>query len=87
MGVKILAIARWKWARPDVQTYGLMVQRLAASLRVSDALRIIDYVSRVGVSSGEEVRRCTILFEMNFLLFCNVTGLIIFSEICRIVFF
>nr|CAD1823307.1 unnamed protein product [Ananas comosus var. bracteatus] len=55
MGGKILAIARWKWARPDVQTYGLMVQRLAASLRVSDALRIIDYVSRVGVSSGEEV--------------------------------
>uniref|UniRef100_A0A0D9X6R7 Uncharacterized protein n=1 Tax=Leersia perrieri TaxID=77586 RepID=A0A0D9X6R7_9ORYZ len=45
----------WRWARPDLQTYALLVQRLAAALRVSDALRIIDYVSRAGVSSAEEV--------------------------------
>ncbi|KAL5219824.1 hypothetical protein ABZP36_024537 [Zizania latifolia] len=45
----------WRWARPDVRTYALLVQRLAAGLRVYDALRIIDYVSRAGVSSSEEV--------------------------------
>lgn len=45
----------WSWARPDVRTYALLVQRLAAALRVSDAIRIIDYVSRAGVSSAEEV--------------------------------
>uniref|UniRef100_A0A0E0LTW7 Uncharacterized protein n=1 Tax=Oryza punctata TaxID=4537 RepID=A0A0E0LTW7_ORYPU len=45
----------WRWARPDVRTYALLVQRLAAALRVSDALRIIDYVSRAGISSAEEV--------------------------------
>uniref|UniRef100_J3MS71 Uncharacterized protein n=2 Tax=Oryza brachyantha TaxID=4533 RepID=J3MS71_ORYBR len=45
----------WRWARPDVRTYALLVQRLAAGLRVSDALRIIDYVSRAGISSAEEV--------------------------------
>uniref|UniRef100_A0A0D3GZ38 Uncharacterized protein n=1 Tax=Oryza barthii TaxID=65489 RepID=A0A0D3GZ38_9ORYZ len=46
----------WRWARPDVRTYALLVQRLAAALRVSDALRIIDYVSRAGISSAEEIR-------------------------------
>ncbi|KAL7189085.1 hypothetical protein ACSBR1_038866 [Camellia fascicularis] len=46
---------RWKWSRPDIHTYTLLVQGLAASLRVSDALKIIGAVSRVGVSSGEEV--------------------------------
>ncbi|CAO2210664.1 unnamed protein product [Urochloa humidicola] len=45
----------WRWARPDVRTYALLVQRLAAGLRISDAIRIIDYVSRAGVSSTEEV--------------------------------
>ncbi|PUZ51012.1 hypothetical protein GQ55_6G128400 [Panicum hallii var. hallii] len=45
----------WRWARPDVRTYALLVQRLAAALRVSDAIRIIDYVSCAGVSSTEEV--------------------------------
>ncbi|KAF0932323.1 hypothetical protein E2562_009582, partial [Oryza meyeriana var. granulata] len=45
----------WRWARPDVRTYALLVQRLAAVLRVSDALRIIDNVSRAGISSAEEV--------------------------------
>ncbi|KAK1438516.1 hypothetical protein QVD17_04325 [Tagetes erecta] len=46
---------RWRWSRPDVNTYTLLVQGLAASLRVSDALRIIATVCRVGVSPGEEV--------------------------------
>ncbi|WVZ93713.1 hypothetical protein U9M48_039673 [Paspalum notatum var. saurae] len=48
-------VGRWRWARPDVRTYALLVQRLAAALRVSDAIRIIDYLSRAGVSSMEEV--------------------------------
>ncbi|KAK3013970.1 hypothetical protein RJ639_008130 [Escallonia herrerae] len=48
-------VERWKWSRPDVQTYTLMVRGLAASLRVSDALRMIAYVCHVGVSPGEEV--------------------------------
>ncbi|GJU48501.1 pentatricopeptide repeat superfamily protein, partial [Tanacetum coccineum] len=46
---------RWRWSRPDVNTYTLLVRALAASLRVSDALRIIGTVCRVGVSPGEEV--------------------------------
>ncbi|THG07493.1 hypothetical protein TEA_010400 [Camellia sinensis var. sinensis] len=46
---------RWKWSRPDIHTYTLLVRGLAASLRVSDALKIIGAVSRVGVSPGEEV--------------------------------
>ncbi|XP_039853711.1 uncharacterized protein LOC120712066 isoform X2 [Panicum virgatum] len=45
----------WRWARPDDRTYALLVQRLAAALRVSDAIRIIDYASCAGVSSTEEV--------------------------------
>ncbi|KAK3123205.1 hypothetical protein QOZ80_8AG0626160 [Eleusine coracana subsp. coracana] len=48
-------VGGFRWARPDVRTYALLVQRLAAALRVSDAIRIIDYVSRAGVSSTEEV--------------------------------
>nr|GEV56397.1 hypothetical protein [Tanacetum cinerariifolium] len=46
---------RWRWSRPDVNTYTLLVRGLAASLRVSDALRIIGTVCRVGVSPCEEV--------------------------------
>ncbi|KAI7742462.1 hypothetical protein M8C21_007623, partial [Ambrosia artemisiifolia] len=46
---------RWRWSRPDVNTYTLLVRGLAASLRVSDALKIIANVCRVGVSPGEEV--------------------------------
>ncbi|KAL6894917.1 hypothetical protein ACP4OV_007537 [Aristida adscensionis] len=49
------SVGGWRWARPNVQTYALLVQRLAAALRVSDAIRIIHYVSRAGVSSTEEV--------------------------------
>lgn len=46
---------RWKWSKPDVHTYKLLVEGLAASLRVSDALKMIGAVSRIGVSPGEEV--------------------------------
>ncbi|PIN01750.1 hypothetical protein CDL12_25745 [Handroanthus impetiginosus] len=48
-------VERWRWSRPDVHTYTLLVKGLAASLRVSDALRMLDSVCRVGVSPGEEV--------------------------------
>jgi len=48
-------VGGWGWARPDIRTYALLVQGLAASLHVSDAIRIIDYVSCAGVSSTEEV--------------------------------
>ncbi|KAL8521288.1 hypothetical protein ACS0TY_011722 [Phlomoides rotata] len=49
------SMERWKWSRPDVDTYTLLVKGLAALLKVSDALRMIDCVCRVGVSPGEEV--------------------------------
>ncbi|CBI34490.3 uncharacterized protein LOC100246151 isoform X2 [Vitis vinifera] len=48
-------IERWKWSRPDVRVYTSLVRGLAASLRVSEALRMIADVCRVGVSPGEEV--------------------------------
>ncbi|PKI77906.1 hypothetical protein CRG98_001698 [Punica granatum] len=48
-------VERWRWPRPDVQVYTLLIHGLAASLRVSDALRIIDGICKVGVSPGEEV--------------------------------
>ncbi|KAK6158416.1 hypothetical protein DH2020_005730 [Rehmannia glutinosa] len=50
-----MSAEKWKWSRPDVHTYTLLVKGLAASLRVSDALRMLDCVCRVGVSPGEEV--------------------------------
>ncbi|KAK7251429.1 hypothetical protein RIF29_34619 [Crotalaria pallida] len=46
----------WKWSRPNAAVYTLLIQGLAASLRVSDALRVIKYICEVGVSPGEEVR-------------------------------
>lgn len=49
------SVERWNWARPDARTYALLVWGLAASLKVSDAIRMIGYVSHVGVSPGEEV--------------------------------
>ncbi|KAM7525878.1 hypothetical protein LguiA_015780 [Lonicera macranthoides] len=55
IGGKGLSVERWRWSRPDVNTYTLLVQGLAASLKVSDALRIIANVCRVGVSPAEEV--------------------------------
>ncbi|XP_038895191.1 uncharacterized protein LOC120083467 isoform X4 [Benincasa hispida] len=48
-------VERWKWSRPDVHVYTLLIQGLAASLRVSDALRMIEIICRVGVSPAEEV--------------------------------
>lgn len=54
-GENATSVERWRWSRPDVITYALLVKGLAALLRVSDALRIIDCVCRVGVSPGEEV--------------------------------
>ncbi|XP_059443206.1 uncharacterized protein LOC132175324 isoform X2 [Corylus avellana] len=49
------SVERWRWTRPDVHVYTTLVQGLAASLRVSDALRIIEDICQVGVSPGEEV--------------------------------
>lgn len=46
----------WRWPRPDIHTYALLVQGLATSLRVNDAIRIIGYVCGMGISSGEEVQ-------------------------------
>ncbi|CAA2996841.1 uncharacterized protein LOC111375476 [Olea europaea var. sylvestris] len=52
---KVIPVQRWKWSMPDVHTYTLLVKGLAASLRVLDALKMIDSVCRVGMSPGEEV--------------------------------
>ncbi|KAG6389725.1 hypothetical protein SASPL_151198 [Salvia splendens] len=54
-GKNATSVERLKWSRPDVDTYTLLVKGLAALLRVSDALRVVDCVCRVGVSPGEEV--------------------------------
>ncbi|XP_030951856.1 uncharacterized protein LOC115975280 [Quercus lobata] len=45
----------WKWSRPDVNVYTSLIRGLAASLRVSDALRIIEDICQMGVSPAEEV--------------------------------
>lgn len=60
-------VARWKWSRPDVNTYTTLVIGLAASLRVSDALKIIEEICQVGLSHGEEVR-VTLISLIMFLL-------------------
>lgn len=62
-------IERWKWSRPDVSVYIALVQGLASSLKVSDALKTIDYICRVGVSPGEEVRTAFFFFFFPPLLF------------------
>ncbi|XP_073266711.1 uncharacterized protein [Populus alba] len=55
----VTEIERWKWSRPDVSVYTSLVQGLAAALKVSDALKMIDYICRVGVSpSEEEIASC-----------------------------
>ncbi|KAK4601292.1 hypothetical protein RGQ29_010735 [Quercus rubra] len=46
---------RWKWSRPDVHVYTSLIRGLAASLRVSDALKIIEDICQMGVSPAEEV--------------------------------
>ncbi|KAF7828135.1 PPR superfamily protein [Senna tora] len=48
-------LKRWKWSRPNAHVYTLLIQGLASSLRVSDALRVIEYICEVAVSPGEEV--------------------------------
>ncbi|KAI9108349.1 hypothetical protein K1719_020540 [Acacia pycnantha] len=48
-------VKRWKWSRPNAHVYTLLIQGLASSLRVSDALRVIKYICEVAVSPGEEV--------------------------------
>ncbi|KAJ4981058.1 hypothetical protein NE237_031895 [Protea cynaroides] len=48
-------VERWKWSRPDVNTYASLVRGLGALLRVSDAIKTLTDVCRVGVSTGEEV--------------------------------
>lgn len=40
----------WKWARPDVHTYASLVVGLASLLRVSDAIRAVSFISRIGDS-------------------------------------
>ncbi|KFK28401.1 hypothetical protein AALP_AA8G510100 [Arabis alpina] len=47
-------IDRWVWSRPDVKVYTMLVNGLAASLRVSDSLKIIRDICRVGISPAEE---------------------------------
>ncbi|KAK3228069.1 hypothetical protein Dsin_007931 [Dipteronia sinensis] len=42
----------------DGRDHTSLVQGLAALLKVSDALRLIDYICRVGVSPGEEIVSC-----------------------------
>lgn len=45
----------WGWPQPDVRTYAVLARGLAASLRVSDAIRIVGDVRRRGVPQGDEV--------------------------------
>ncbi|KAG0489046.1 hypothetical protein HPP92_007657 [Vanilla planifolia] len=52
---EVTPLQKWRWARPDVQTYALLVRGLSASLRVSEAIRIIELVSGAEVDSGNEV--------------------------------
>lgn len=50
-------IDRWRWSRPDVEIYTMLVNSLATCLRVSDSLRIIRDICRVGISPAEEVTK------------------------------
>ncbi|KAK6947919.1 LOW QUALITY PROTEIN: hypothetical protein RJ641_001392, partial [Dillenia turbinata] len=49
------SVERWRWSSSDVSVYTLLVRGLAASLKVSDAIRVIAAVRRVGVSPSGEV--------------------------------
>ena len=55
-------VKNWKWSRPDLHIYTTLVLGLASSLRVSDALKIVSDICRVGASPGEEVRLFLILW-------------------------
>ncbi|KAL9230948.1 hypothetical protein vseg_006231 [Gypsophila vaccaria] len=48
-------VHRWRWPRPDLSSYTTLVIGLAASLRVSDSLQIVDDICRLGLSSLEQV--------------------------------
>ncbi|PKA49784.1 hypothetical protein AXF42_Ash004326 [Apostasia shenzhenica] len=52
---EVTSVERWRWARPNVQTYTLLALGLAACLRVSDAIGIISLVCGAGVASGDQV--------------------------------
>ncbi|KAI5055662.1 hypothetical protein GOP47_0029183 [Adiantum capillus-veneris] len=45
----------WRWPQPDVKTYTALIRGLAATLRVSDAIRAVGDVKRRGIPAGEEV--------------------------------
>lgn len=60
-------IERWKWSRPDVSVYTSLIRGLAALLKVSDALRMIDYICRVGVSPSEEVMLIFVFYGHKFI--------------------
>ncbi|KAK9145488.1 hypothetical protein Sjap_005391 [Stephania japonica] len=53
--IEASSIRHWKWARPNVDVYLLLICGLATSLRVSDAVKVLNDVCRVGVSSIYEV--------------------------------
>ncbi|KFK28400.1 hypothetical protein AALP_AA8G510100 [Arabis alpina] len=66
-------IDRWVWSRPDVKVYTMLVNGLAASLRVSDSLKIIRDICRVGISPAEEVSKqehhiCTVVMFLSMVL-------------------
>lgn len=50
-----MSVEKWRLDQPDLRIHSLLIQRLAECLRVSDANKMIGYISRVGVSPGEEV--------------------------------
>lgn len=54
--------------------YTLLILGLAASLRVSDALKVIEYICEVAVSPGEEVWLKLFLscFSASFIVFASV---------------
>lgn len=49
------SIQCWRWDQPDITTYTTLIRGLAASLRVSDAIRAIKDISCVGTPLGDEV--------------------------------
>ncbi|KAK9121952.1 hypothetical protein Syun_019569 [Stephania yunnanensis] len=53
--IEASSIRHWKWARPNVDVYSSLICGLATSLRVSDAIKVLNDVCRVGVSSIDEV--------------------------------
>lgn len=61
-------VERWKWSRPNARVYTLLIQGLAASLRVSDALSVVKYICEVGVSPSEEVGLNNFLVSLEFFI-------------------